>query len=214
MASDTSPLLPNWRASKVALATVFVVLVGVAFWLLFRFRMVLFALFVALVISTAITPGVEWLHRRGLPRPVGVILIYLLIIALLAGFVWLVAPLIFDQVAGISEELPAYYQQLRGWLVDSPSFLIRIIGARLPQDLVLIPFAQPAPLIDPESPVPEWEWSRDAHSWTDLPGHYIRGNSYKRALFRPGSDLAGFLLDLRGAAGSTLFGIVSSPKPA
>jgi predicted PurR-regulated permease PerM len=154
MASDTSPLLPNWRPSKVALATIFVVLVGVAFWIVFRFRMVLFALFVALVISTAITPGVEWLHRRGLPRPVGVILIYLLIIALLAGFVWLVAPLILDQVAGISEELPAYYQQLRGWFVDSPSFLVRIIGARLPQDLVLTPFAQQAPLIDPDSPVP------------------------------------------------------------
>jgi predicted PurR-regulated permease PerM len=154
MASDTSPLLPNWRASKVALATIFVVLVGVAFWIIFRFRMVLFALFVALVISTAITPGVEWLHRRGLPRPVGVILIYLLIIALLAGFIWLVAPLILDQVAGISEELPAYYQQLRGWFVDSPSFLVRIIGARLPQDLVLTPFAQQAPLIEPVSPVP------------------------------------------------------------
>lgn len=155
MTTDTSPLLPEWRASKVALATVFVVSVGVAFWLVFRFRMVLFALFVALVISTAITPGVEWLHRRGLPRPVGVILIYLLIVALLAAFIWMVAPLILDQVAGISEELPLYYQQLRDWFLDSPSFLVRIIGARLPQDLVLMPLSQQAPLVDPSSPLPE-----------------------------------------------------------
>lgn len=152
MNHDSTNLLPNWRASKVALATVFVVSVGVAFWLVFRFRLVLFALFVALVISTAITPGVTWLNRRGVPRALGVILIYLLILALFAGFIWLVAPLILDQVTGISDELPRYYLQFRNWLLDSPSFLIRIIGSRLPQDLVLTPFSQQAPLVDPMSP--------------------------------------------------------------
>jgi hypothetical protein len=60
-------------------------------------------------------------------------------------------------------------------------------------------------------PVPNGSGAEDAYSWTDLPSHYIRGNSYKRAVFRPGSDLAGVLLDFRGAAGSPLFGIVS-PK--
>jgi predicted PurR-regulated permease PerM len=151
MSYDSPDLLPNWRPSKVALATVFVVSVGVAFWLVFRFRLVLFALFVALVISTAITPGVVWLNRRGLPRALGVILIYLLILALFIGFILLVAPLILDQVTGISDELPVYYQQFRDWLLDSPSFLVRIIGSRLPRDLVLTPFSQQTPLIDPES---------------------------------------------------------------
>lgn len=113
MNHDSSNLLPNWRPSRVALATVFVVLVGVAFWLVFRFRLVLFALFVALVISTAITPGVTWLNRRGVPRAIGVILIYLLILVIFVGFILLIAPLILDQVAGISEELPVYYQQFR-----------------------------------------------------------------------------------------------------
>lgn len=152
MNHDSSNLLPNWRPSRVALATVFVVLVGVAFWLVFRFRLVLFALFVALVISTAITPGVTWLNRRGVPRAIGVILIYLLILVIFVGFILLIAPLILDQVAGISEELPVYYQQFRNWLLESPSFLVRIIGFRLPENLVLTPFSQQAPLVDPETP--------------------------------------------------------------
>jgi predicted PurR-regulated permease PerM len=151
MGYDSPEILPNWRPSKVALATVFVVSVGVAFWLVFRFRLVLFALFVALVISTAITPGVVWLNRRGLPRALGVILIYLLILALFVGFIFLVAPLILDQITGISDELPVYYQQFRDWLLDSPSFLVRIIGSRLPRDLILTPLSQQTPLIDPES---------------------------------------------------------------
>jgi predicted PurR-regulated permease PerM len=143
MATGSSSLLPNWRASKVALATVSIVSVAVAFWLVFRFRFLLIALFIALVISTAINPAVIWLHRRGLPRAVGVILIYLLILALFAGFIWLIAPLILDQVTSMSEVLPVYYQQFRGWFLDSPSFLIRMIGVRLPQSLSLAPLSQP-----------------------------------------------------------------------
>jgi predicted PurR-regulated permease PerM len=151
MASGSSSLLPNWKASNVALATVSVVSVAVAFWLLFRFRFVLIALFIALVISTAINPAVFWLQRRGFSRAVGVILIYLLILALFAGFIWLIAPVILDQVADMSEVLPVYYQQFRDWLLDSPSFLIRMIGVRLPRGLSLSPLSQPALLVDLES---------------------------------------------------------------
>jgi predicted PurR-regulated permease PerM len=149
--SDPHPFFQGWRASKVALATVAVVSVAVSFWLVFRLQLVLFAFFIALVISTAINPAVIWLHRRGLPRSLGVILIYLLIILLFAGFVWLIGPLILDQVAGIFEVLPAYYHQFRNWFLDSPSFLIRMIGVRLPQDLFLTQLSQPALIIDPDS---------------------------------------------------------------
>jgi len=151
MKTGPSPLLPKWKASRVALATVVVVSAAVLFWLVFRLQLVLFAFFIALVISTAINPAVFWLRRRGLPRSLGVILIYLLIVLLFAGFIWLIGPLILDQLAGISEVLPAYYHQFRDWFLDSPSFLIRMIGVRLPQDLFLTQLSQPALIIDPNS---------------------------------------------------------------
>jgi predicted PurR-regulated permease PerM len=147
--TDPHPFFQNWRASKVALATVYVVSVGAFFWLLFRFKMVLFTLFFAILLSTAITPGVFWLHRRGMPRAPGVILIYLLILAVVVSFFWLIAPLILDQVIAIIEQLPGYYQQLRSWFSDSPSFLVRLIGTRLPQELITMPISQPANIVDP-----------------------------------------------------------------
>jgi predicted PurR-regulated permease PerM len=144
---STSPI-PVWKNWQVALATFFVVLVILSFWLIFRFRLVFFILFIAVVISTAITPAVDWLQKRGLPRSMGVILIYLLILAAVIGFVFLVAPLVIDQTAEMLQVVPDYYQSLREWLVDSPSLLIRRIGLQLPRQLDLLP------VDGAESPIP------------------------------------------------------------
>jgi predicted PurR-regulated permease PerM len=125
----------NWSNSQVALATVFIVVVGVLFWLLFRFRIAVFILFVSIVISIAITPAVEWLQRRKLPRPAGVIVVYLIILAFVIAFLALVAPLLIEQTADIGETMPAYYQDLRQWLISSPSLLVRRMGVELPRRL-------------------------------------------------------------------------------
>jgi predicted PurR-regulated permease PerM len=148
MESDSTSPIPVWKNWQVALATFFVVLVILSFWLIFRFRLVIFILFIAVVISTAITPAVDWLHKRGLPRALGVILIYLLILAAVIGFVFLVAPLVIDQTTEMLQVVPDYYQGLRQWLVDSPSLLIRRIGLQLPRQLDLLP------VNGAESPIP------------------------------------------------------------
>jgi predicted PurR-regulated permease PerM len=69
-----------------------VVCVFLTFWLLYRLRDVLFLFFVAIVVGTAIRPGVEWLHRRGVPRATGIILIYILIAILVVGFLAMIRP--------------------------------------------------------------------------------------------------------------------------
>src|SRR5688572_6665928 len=76
----------GWTTSQVVFATVFVVCVFLGFWLIYRLRNVVFLFFVAFVLGTTIRPGVEWLRRRGISRRSGIILIYLLMIGLLAGF--------------------------------------------------------------------------------------------------------------------------------
>jgi predicted PurR-regulated permease PerM len=112
-----------WTTSQVVLATVFVVSVFLTFWLLYSLRVVLFLFFVAIVIGTAIRPAVDWLHRRGISRPMGIIVIYILIAGLLTGFVAMVFPLIADQVAEISRNLPNYYAEVRQALVTSNRLL-------------------------------------------------------------------------------------------
>jgi predicted PurR-regulated permease PerM len=138
------------RPGDVVLGTLFVALVAAGFWLLIRFRSVFLILFIAIVLSTAITPLVEWLRRRGLPKAAGVILIYLLLVAIIAGFIWLIAPLILDQVALISRVLPQYYSTLIDMLRSSPSYLIRRLGFEFPTNFPT--FGLPAPAPTPSQP--------------------------------------------------------------
>jgi predicted PurR-regulated permease PerM len=139
MDNGSSTPLPRWKNWQVAVATLFVVAVGLAFWLLIRFSIVIFILFVSIVISTAIAPAVDWLHRRGMSRAAGVILIYFLLLAFVVAFIILAAPLVLDQAAAMGEILPEYYASFRQWMVNSPSLLIRRIGLELPRELPLAP---------------------------------------------------------------------------
>lgn len=130
----TSPLEQhyNWTFWRVTWATLVLASIGLSFWLLYRFYQVIFILFVAIVIGTILRPVVAWLHRRGVPQKAGVILIFLLLLALLTGFVLLLFPLITEQSATITAALPGYYQNLRGWLVEHPNPMLDSLNALLP----------------------------------------------------------------------------------
>ena len=85
--TETAPeKVMTWTTSQVVMATVFVVCVFLAFWLLYRLRTLILLLFIAIVLGTAIRPAVEWLRRRGISRVTGIIIIYVLIAALVVGF--------------------------------------------------------------------------------------------------------------------------------
>jgi predicted PurR-regulated permease PerM len=138
MKSSPSEGVTTWTTSQVVLATVFVVCVFLTFWLLYSLRIVLFLFFVAIVIGTAIRPAVDWLHRRGIPRAVGIIIIYILIAALLSGFLAMILPLLADQATEISRSLPQYYSQFRESLITSGNRLLQNIGWRFPSQLSLL----------------------------------------------------------------------------
>ena len=116
-------------------ATLVIVFVALGFWLLFRFNQVVFILFIAIVFGTVIRPIVAWLHRRGLPPIAAVILVYFLLLILFIGFMFLIFPLIADQIGKIAASVPGYYQSLREWLVNYPNQLIVRLGEFLPAAL-------------------------------------------------------------------------------
>ena len=136
MRASPSEEVTTWTTSQVVLATVFVVCVFLTFWLLYSLRVVLFLFFVAIVIGTAIRPAVEWLHRRGISRAAGIIIIYILIAGLLIGFLAMIFPLLADQVTEISRNLPEYYTDLRGALINSGNRLLQNIGWRIPSAII------------------------------------------------------------------------------
>ena len=133
--TSTTEEVTGWTTGQVVFATIFVVCVFLAFWLLYRLRGVMFLFFVAIVIGTALRPGVEWLRRRGISRRAGIILIYVLIASLLAGFVALTFPLIAEQTTQVSQNFSQYYVDIRGALVNSGNRLLQNIGWRLPSQL-------------------------------------------------------------------------------
>src|SRR3990172_5461364 len=114
-----SPSQPyDWTFRRVVWATLTLVFVALSVWLLYRFTQVVFTFFIAIVIGTVIRPAAAWLHQRGLPRIAGIILVYLLLLALLIGFLFLLLPLIVDQGTTITAAMPGYYQILREWMVN------------------------------------------------------------------------------------------------
>jgi len=126
----------DWTFRQVVWATLVLVSVMLGFWLLYRFNQVVFILFIAIVMGTVIRPIAAWLHQRGLPRMAGIILVYLLLFILLAGFLLLLSPLIVEQGSTITAAMPGYYQTLREWMGHSPNpLMVRLsdfLPARLP----------------------------------------------------------------------------------
>ncbi|HEY6073117.1 MAG TPA: AI-2E family transporter [Anaerolineales bacterium] len=122
----------RWTASRIVWSTVFVVGVLLAFWLVFRLLPILLIFFAAIVLGTAIRPGVEWMRERGVLRPTGVIVIYILLVVLLVGFFALVAPFIANQVTQFSQNISVYYSEVRNWMIASGNQLLHNLGARIP----------------------------------------------------------------------------------
>ncbi len=135
MAIQQPPQPYQWTFRRVMGATLVLVFIALGFWLLYRFNQVVFILFIAIVMGTVIRPVVTWLYRRGLPRIAGVILVYLILLALLIGFALLLFPLIVEQGATIASAVPGYYQSLREWMASFPNLLIVRLGEFLPATL-------------------------------------------------------------------------------
>lgn len=129
------PGVPNWSTRQVVVATFFIVSVGLAFWLLYRFSGIVFILFVAIVLGTAIRPLVDWLNSRGVPRSAGVLIVYLLLLSIAVGVVILIAPIVVDQTASISQNIPKYYDTIRSAIITSYSSVLQRIAIQLPANL-------------------------------------------------------------------------------
>jgi predicted PurR-regulated permease PerM len=94
-------------AGRVAIATLVVVGILVLALVLWEARLVVALLFSAIILAAALRPGVEWLARRGVPRGLGVVLHYAVLVAVIAIALWFVVPAASDQVeAALGDQHP------------------------------------------------------------------------------------------------------------
>jgi predicted PurR-regulated permease PerM len=83
------------RAFIATLVAGGVVVTALALW---KLRLVISLVFLGLIISAAMRPGVELLRRHRIPRGAGVLLHYLVLFGLVALFLWFVVPRAVTQV--------------------------------------------------------------------------------------------------------------------
>jgi predicted PurR-regulated permease PerM len=126
-------IFEDLTARQVITATLVVVGVSLAFWLVYYFRLAFTLFFIAVFLGTAIRPLVDWLFSRGIPRAWGILVVYSALIIVLIGLGFLVVPLLIEQSAELSVRLPTIYQNLRAQWMISPSRLARMIAGQLPQ---------------------------------------------------------------------------------
>lgn len=131
--------LPAVPVRRLVSGTLAVTAVIVFFWLLFRFYVALLLFLTAVLISTALKPGVRWLEGRGLPKPAGILAIYGCLVLMVLLLAWYSAPVLAVQGAAIGQSLGDGYQYLLDWLRGLPNILIRRLVATLPADLALLP---------------------------------------------------------------------------
>jgi predicted PurR-regulated permease PerM len=86
-------------AKRTAVAALVVLGVVVAALVLWRIRVVIALLFSGFIIAAAMRPGIDWLEKRArMPRAIGLLLHYLVILGLIALALWLLVPRAIDQV--------------------------------------------------------------------------------------------------------------------
>ena len=93
-------------AKRAALGTLVaggIVVLALALW---KLKLLAALLFFAFILSAAMRPTVEKLAKRGVPRSAGIALHYILLLGLVAGFLWAVVPRAIDQVDKAIGDLP------------------------------------------------------------------------------------------------------------
>jgi predicted PurR-regulated permease PerM len=120
--SEPTPLTGAGAARRALITTSVAVAVVVGTLALWKLRVVVALLFLALIIAAAMRPGVEWMAKRRIPRPVGVLLHYLVVLGLVATFLSFVVPHLITQVQQALDTVNAHAAHgggFKGKLLDA-----------------------------------------------------------------------------------------------
>ncbi|MFZ0546071.1 MAG: AI-2E family transporter [Candidatus Promineifilaceae bacterium] len=136
--------LPSLTVRQIVQATLLVLLVAAAFYFLYHFHQVFLTFFVAIVLSTAIRPIIQFLYKLGVPKEIGVILIYLLLVLLIVAVILLLLPLVIRQSNLVIDTIPDTYQEIHQGMLENPNFFVWRLASELPENINLAPTPAPA----------------------------------------------------------------------
>jgi len=117
-AADNKKILID--ISSLTLLKILFIIVIVYF--LYYIRGILLLVFVALILSSAFEPWVDWLQRRRLPRTIGIILIYLAALIIIFSSIVLIITPISAEINDLSRDFPIYWSKLSALLQNFQSY--------------------------------------------------------------------------------------------
>jgi predicted PurR-regulated permease PerM len=94
------------------LAVVKIILIFLLLYFLFLIKDILALLFISLILASAIDPSVDWMQQKRIPRAVGVLAIYLVLLIVVGSVIYLIIPPISEQIGNISERFPQYLEKV------------------------------------------------------------------------------------------------------
>jgi len=110
----SSSKTPNQKIYlDISLATILKIwLVLVIFWFLYQIREVLVILFASIFLSLVISPLVDQLEKKKIPRGLGALIVYLIVLGLIGGFLAFLIPPLIEQTKEFGHNLPDYASRL------------------------------------------------------------------------------------------------------
>lgn len=122
---DPKPTLVTISTGTI-IRLLFVVL---GLWFIYLVRDVVAILFVSLIFASALDRWVDWLQRRHIPRPLGILLIYIAILSVFSLVISSLVPPLITEIRGVAVDFPVYWERLTDSVLrlrslsDTPAFL-------------------------------------------------------------------------------------------
>lgn len=107
---------------------VFTIFFLIFLWLLWQIKQIIIGLFVALILMAAINPAIDRMEKMKIPRVLGIVLVYILILALAGLIVAGVIPPLVDQTSTLIARAPQFIEDLGVLSIDP-----RIIESQIQQ---------------------------------------------------------------------------------
>ncbi len=95
-----------------------IVLVLIALWFLFFIRDIIAIVFVSIIISAALSPAVDKLNKKGIPRTLSIVFMYLLVLGILGCLIYFVLPPMVVQIQNLADSLPGYFKTFSNFITS------------------------------------------------------------------------------------------------
>ncbi|MBA2392912.1 MAG: AI-2E family transporter [Ktedonobacteraceae bacterium] len=117
----------NWQRTRDILLCV--ICIGIIFWaswsVLGQFVDAILIFLLSMAVAFLVTPAVNLLVKNGIPRLLAALVVYVVVLAVLAGLFYELVFSLIQQVQAVSDTVVAFFNNLPGWYGQVYTFLLK-----------------------------------------------------------------------------------------